>query len=84
MLRQITETNEKTRARQERKEEATLELTLSSPWREFTIYPLGPEQTFASPKIVSFNSFGVNSHPANWSVDFRRFCEIALVGLKIH
>ena len=26
----------------------------------------------------------INSHPANWSVDFRRFCEIALVGLKSH
>ena len=26
----------------------------------------------------------VNSHPANWSVDFRRFCEIALMGLKTH
>ena len=26
----------------------------------------------------------LNSHPVNWSVDFRRFCEIALVGLKTH
>ena len=25
-----------------------------------------------------------NNHPANQSVDFRRFCEIALVGLKTH
>ena len=25
-----------------------------------------------------------NSHWANWSVDFRQFCEIALVGLKTH
>ena len=26
----------------------------------------------------------INRHPANWSVDFRLFCEIALVGLKTH
>ena len=26
----------------------------------------------------------VNSHPVNRSVDFRRFCEIALMGLKTH
>ena len=26
----------------------------------------------------------INSHPVNWSVDFRRFCEIALAGLKTH
>ena len=26
----------------------------------------------------------LNSHPANWSVDFRRFCEIALVVVKTH
>ena len=26
----------------------------------------------------------LNSHPANWSVDFRRFCEIAQMGLESH
>ena len=31
-----------------------------------------------------YNEWDLNSHPVNRSVDFRRFCEIALKGLKTH
>ena len=34
--------------------------------------------------IIIITKSILNSHPVNRSVDFRQFCEIALVGLKTH
>ena len=46
---------------------------------------IGCEETHPSKHAVSeARTNNINSHPVNWYVDFRRFCGIALVGLKTH